>query len=122
MSKILIVEDDTVLVDAYKSLFAKEGLDVISSVTGQEALAKVKNERPDLILLDIMLPGGMNGFDVLEILKRFEDTKNIPVLVMTNLDAEEEVAKKIGAEDYFVKVNTPVDEVVRRVKGRLSKA
>lgn len=87
----------------------------MNAVTGREGLTMVKTENPDLILLDVMLPGGMNGFDVLEDLKRTEATKNIPVIILTNLDSETNVAKSIGAKDYLVKANTTKDDLVKIV-------
>lgn len=73
----------------------------------------------DLVLLDIMLPGGMNGFDVLEDLKRNQLTSSIPVIVLTNLDSERETALKIGAADYAVKANTSIEETVQKIKQQL---
>lgn len=120
MSKILIVEDDVQLLKAYEMLLTTEGYEVLTAAAGQIGYALAKSEKPDLIILDIMLPGGMNGFDVLEQLKLFEDTKNIPVLVMTNLESEERVAKTIGAVAYLVKVNTSNTQLVEKVKELLT--
>lgn len=122
MAKILIVEDDVQLLNAYKMLLSTKGYDVLTAGAGQIGYAIAKSEKPDLIILDVMLPGGMNGFDVLEQLKLFEDTKNIPVLIMTNLETEEKVAKTIGAADYLVKVNTSNDQLVAKVKELLPKS
>jgi DNA-binding response OmpR family regulator len=113
MKKILIIEDDTSFLEAYKEMFKSEEISVVGAATGQEGLALVQSEKPDLIILDIMLPGGMNGFDVLEQLKRNPTTQKVPVVVSTNLDSEEKVAKEIGACDYIVKANTTEDEVVK---------
>ncbi len=128
--RILIIEDDASLLKAYREMFkspARQSPDgssrmaggeefrIVEATTGQEGLTLVNIENPDLILLDIMLPGGMNGFDVLEQLKRDPTTKGIPVIVMTNLDSEEKVAKTIGAKDYLVKANTTKDQIVKLV-------
>ena len=117
--KILIVDEDTSLLKAYRAMFEPKGISVVGATTGQEGLTFVSGEKPDVILLDIMLPGGMNGFDVLEQLKKNPATKQIPVIVLTNLDTEEKVAKTIGATDYLVKANTTKDEIVKLVMNSL---
>ena len=110
--KILIVEDDLTLFQIYMDLFIEKGFDVKGAKTGQEAVALIESEKPDLIILDIMLPGGMNGFDVLEKVEADPNLKKIPVIILTNLDSEEHVAKVIGAKKYLVKANTTTTEVV----------
>ncbi len=120
MKKILIIEDDPSLCGAYREMLKKHEVEVMEAVTGQEGMTLVASGKPDLILLDIMLPGGMNGFDVLEQLKRNPTTEKIPVIVLTNLDSEEKVAQTIGASDYLVKANTTKDEIVKLVMERLS--
>ncbi|OGG20716.1 hypothetical protein A3D03_05515 [Candidatus Gottesmanbacteria bacterium RIFCSPHIGHO2_02_FULL_40_13] len=115
MKKILVVEDDVSLLKAYREMFKPEEFQMIEASNGQDGIARVNEEKPDVILLDIMLPGGMNGFDVLEQLKKNSATKQIPVIVTTNLDTEEKVAKTIGARDYLVKANTTKDEIIKLV-------
>jgi two-component system alkaline phosphatase synthesis response regulator PhoP len=115
MKKILIIEDDTSLLKAYQEMFKLEGILVIGATTAQEGLTLVQSEKPDLIILDIMLPGGKNGFDVLEELKKNPATQKIPVVISTNLDSEEKVAREIGVCDYIVKANTTKDEVMKLV-------
>ena len=117
--KILIVDEDTSLLKAYRAMFEPKGISVVGATTGQEGLTLVSSEKPDVILLDIMLPGGMNGFDVLEQLKRNPVTADIPVIALTNLDSEEKVAKTIGAADYLVKANTTKNQIVKLVMDRL---
>ncbi len=121
MQKVLLIEDDVHVINVFKTVLEQEGFEVVAASTGQDGLSMVKSELPALVILDIMLPGGMNGFDVLEDMKRSADTAKIPVLVLTNLDTEEEVAKKIGVADYLVKVNTSNAEVVKRVKSLLDR-
>src|SRR5690348_10406053 len=116
MKHVLMVEDDTALQELYKYALGKEDIQVISALTGKEGLEKAKTTKPDLIVLDIMLPGGINGFDVLEFLKKDPATPNIPVLVLTNLDKEEKTAKEIGAVEYMVKANTSITQVVAKIK------
>jgi DNA-binding response OmpR family regulator len=112
VKKLLVIEEDASLFKAYREMFEPEGVSVVGAATGQDGLNLVSSEKPDLILLDIMLPGDMNGFDVLEKLKANPATKQIPVIVLTNLDSEEKVAKTIGAAAYLVKANTTKEEIV----------
>lgn len=117
MSKnILLVEDDKVLAQMYQDKLAHQGFDVVSADTGGKALTMLKSYAPDVILLDIMLPGGMNGFDVLQFLQRDKKLKNIPVIVLTNLDSERKTAIEYGAKAYIVKTETPLEELIKLVK------
>lgn len=120
MKKIIIIDEDTSLLKAYQEMFKAKDVSVVGAATGQEGLTLVSAEKPDVILLDIMLPGGMNGFDVLEQLEANPLTKNVPVIILTNLDSEEKVARTIGARDYIVKANTTKDEIVKLVMDRLN--
>ncbi len=119
---ILIVDDDATFFKAYREIFPTEGFILHNAATGQEGLTLARTVKPDLILLDIMLPGGMNGFDVLEQLKGDPSTQHIPVIVITNLDSEAKVAKTIGAADYLVKANTPRDQIIKIVLDHLPPA
>ncbi|SRR5258706_5267276 len=116
MKKILIIEDDTILQRMYYTLLTNAGFKVRVEENGRKGLSSLTEETPDLILLDIMLSDRMNGFDVLEKLQRGESTKDIKVLILTNLDSEERTAKEIGAVDYLVKVKTKPEEVIARIK------
>lgn len=120
MKKVLFVEDDNSLLSVYVESLKDTGIEAIGVMTGKEGLEKVETEKPDLIVLDIMLPGGINGFDVLEQLKANAVTAAIPVIVLTNLDSEEAVAKKIGAIDYKVKSNTTIEEIKELIIKRLN--
>ena len=113
MKKILIIDEDFSLFKIYNEMFSSDEVEVVGAKSGQEGLGMISSEKPDLIMLDIMLPGGMNGFDVLEKLKADPLTEKIPVVVLTNLDSEEKVAKTIGACDYIVKSDTTKDELVK---------
>jgi DNA-binding response OmpR family regulator len=110
--KILFIEDDISFLNVYKEAFIQKNIQCIEAMTGKDGLRKVASEKPDVIVLDIMLPGGISGFDVLEQLKANPLTKDIPVIVLTNLDSEAAVAKKIGAWDYRIKSNTTLKEIV----------
>ena len=87
MKKILIIDEDFSLFKIYNEMFSSDEVEVVGAKSGQEGLGMISSEKPDLIMLDIMLPGGMNGFDVLEQLEANPSTKTIPVIVLTNLDS-----------------------------------
>lgn len=114
--KILIVEDDHNLQIVYKKKFSELGHDVSVASNGNQAMTLAKELTPDLILLDIMLPEGMNGFDVMMALDRDIKLKDVPVIVLTNLDSEKDTAMAMGAADYIIKANTSIDELVEKVK------
>lgn len=107
MVKILLVEDDTELADLYKLQFEKSGYQLEYVTNGLEAVAKVATIAPDLVLLDIMLPG-LNGLEVLKQFKDNETVKNIPVVILSNLpeEAAREKGLNLGAVSYLVKSNT----------------
>ncbi len=119
MKKLLFIEDNISLFNIYQEIFRSQEVTVLGATTGEKGLALVQSEKPDIILLDIMLPGGKNGFDVLEQLKADPSTRQIPVIILTNLDSEEKTAKIIGATDYLVKANTTKDQIVNLVMERL---
>jgi DNA-binding response OmpR family regulator len=121
MQKVIaIIEDEHYLQDIYKSTLEANQFSVLQAFNGQQGLTLISEQHPDLILLDIMLPDNISGFDILEKIKQAPETKDIPVVMMTNLDSEKETAKKMGAKDYLVKVNITPDELVARVKYYLS--
>lgn len=112
---VLIVEDDLVLQNIYKIKFEKEGYAVFQANTGQQCMTLLKDIIPDVILLDIMLPEKMNGFDVFEQIKQDQRLSRIPVIMFTNLDSERDTAMKMGAADYIVKANASVEEILNKV-------
>ncbi len=120
--KILLVEDDKVLAQMYLDKLSVAGYDVVVAHTGSEALTSVKSFHPDLILLDIMLPSGMNGFDVLSQLQQDQVLKKIPVVVLTNLDSEKKTAFEYGAKDYIIKSAMPLDEQLKKIDKYLKKS
>ncbi|HEY4694434.1 MAG TPA: response regulator [Candidatus Nanoarchaeia archaeon] len=117
MKKILLIEDDPFLVKLYAEIFTDEGYNFDSSVGGVGGLEKVKVGKPDLIILDIMIPE-MNGLDVLDKLKADSATKEIPVLILTNLSSkeEEERALKAGALKYLIKTQYEPEKLIQVVK------
>jgi DNA-binding response OmpR family regulator len=116
-TRILIIEDDNFLMNMYTTRFEKEGFKVLMAEDGEKGLKMAKKEKPDFILLDILLPK-MNGFEVLKGLKEDEETKKIGVLLLTNLSQRGEVEEglKLGALDYLIKAHFMPTEVVNKVK------
>jgi len=122
MIKIMIVEDDSALRDIYSSRFQAEGYSVVTASDGEEALTVAVREKPNLIILDVMMPK-ISGFDALDILRATPETKDIKVIMMSALSqtADIERGKNLGADDYLVKSQVTLSEVVVRVKEILSK-
>ncbi|MFH0873489.1 MAG: response regulator [Candidatus Komeilibacteria bacterium] len=120
--RILIVEDDDFLVQMYATKLELENFQVYLAMDGAKGLKIATKEKPDLILLDLLLPI-MSGFDVLEELKKNPETKNIPVLVLTNYGQKEHIDRclSLGAEDYLIKAHFVPSEVVDRIKRILLK-
>jgi len=118
--KILIIEDDQSLQSALVEIIQQEGFETESAFDGEEGLAKARSFGPDLILLDIILPK-KDGFEVLLEIKKDEATKNIPVLVLTNLEEVNNIQKALdlGANSYLVKSDFSLKEVVEKVKAIL---
>lgn len=121
MKKILIVEDDQPLALAYQKKFTQQGFQVSRADDGASGISKAAEFHPDIIILDIMLPGKLNGFDVLRQLKLADQTKDIPVIVMTNLAEEGQSAKELGANEYLLKVTVSLQELVEKVEKYLKK-
>ncbi|MBW6431882.1 response regulator [Patescibacteria group bacterium] len=121
MTKIMIVEDDPTLRDIYTTRFRAEGYEVVTASDGEAALSIGVQEKPDLILLDIMMPK-ISGFDVLDILRDTEETKNTKIIVMSALSqtADIEKGKNLGANAYLVKSQVTLSEVVEKVKAILA--
>ncbi|MDP4007124.1 MAG: response regulator [bacterium] len=117
MAKILIVEDDKFLRELIMQKVSKEGYEVVGAVDGEEGMKMAKTEQPGLILLDLILPT-VDGFDVLRQLKEEASTKNIPVIILSNLGQKEDVekGKQLGAEDYIVKAHFTPAEIVEKIK------
>ena len=115
--KVLIVEDDEFLRSLTAKRLEKENYQIVIAADGEQALAMIGTEKPDLVLLDLLLPG-VNGFEVLEKMQ-----KSMPVVVFSNLGQREDIerAEKLGADDFLIKANFTLDDVVAKVKGYLSK-
>ncbi len=115
LKKILIAEDERPMAQALETKLKNEGFDARAVFDGGEVIKILAKEKYDVLLLDLMMPI-KDGFAVLEELKATNN--KIPVIVSTNLNQEEDLsrARKLGAKDYFVKSDTPINEVVNRVK------
>jgi len=118
--KILLVEDDTALAAVYRSRLELEGFEIREVNNGEDALSAAIEFRPDLILLDAMMPK-ISGFDVLDILRNTPDTTNIRVIMLTALSQpkDKERAEALGVDDYLVKSQVVIGDVVERVKYHL---
>jgi DNA-binding response OmpR family regulator len=120
MKKILFIEDEDALQKTFRDVLEKEGYQMISALDGESGLRLAKSQKPDLILLDLILPK-KDGFEVLKELKEDENTREIPVIVLTNLEDIESVEKAIelGATTYLVKAQYSLKEVIQKVKKAL---
>ncbi len=115
--KILIVEDDSFLQGLASSKLEKDGFSVMAASSGDEAAKLLETATPDLVLLDLVLPG-TDGFGVLKKLRENAPTAQTPVIVFSNLSEEGDIkkAKDLGATDYMVKSNFTLDELSDRIK------
>lgn len=118
--KILLVEDDTSLSAVYRSRLELEGFDVREVHNGEDALSVAIEYRPDLILLDAMMPK-ISGFDVLDILRNTPETTNMRVVMLTALSQpkDKERAEALGVDEYLVKSQVVIGDVVERIKYHL---
>ena len=118
--KILLVEDDGTLASVYKSRLELEGFLVEHVANGELALSKAIDFKPDLIVLDAMMPK-INGFDVLDILRNTPETMNVRVVMLTALSQpkDKQRAEALGADDYLVKSQVVISDVVNRIKHHL---
>lgn len=118
--KILLVEDDTSLSAVYRSRLELEGFDISEVHNGEDALSVAIDYKPDLILLDAMMPK-ISGFDVLDILRNTPETGNIRVIMLTALSQpkDKERAETLGVDEYLVKSQVVIGDVVERIKHHL---
>lgn len=120
VGKVLIVEDDALLSKVLSQGFLTENFEVATVANGLEVAEAVKNFSPQIIMLDLILPG-LDGFAVLKQLKSDDKTKNIPVVVISNLEEAGDVksTRALGAEQYFVKANTEMKAIIGYAKTRI---
>jgi len=120
MPKILIIEDDKFLRELIVRKLTDEGFEIEEAIDGEEGIKKTKEIKPDLVLLDLILPG-MDGFEVLSRIKGDPLLASIPVIILSNLGQREDIEKglKLGAVDYLVKANFTPNEIIEKVKNAL---
>ena len=117
MKKILIAEDEDILLNVLKDRFEVDGWEVTIAKDGMEAMEAIKKSKLDLVLLDLLMPK-KNGFEVLKEVMDNPELKNLPIIVLSNLGGDEDIKKALalGAKDYFVKTQHPMSEVVEKAK------
>jgi DNA-binding response OmpR family regulator len=117
MSKVLIAEDDKFLASAYRLKFEKTNFEVKLASDGEEAVSLAKSFKPDVILLDLIMPK-MNGFDVLSKLRADPSSKSTPILITSNLGQPDDIKKgmELGATDYFIKSEISLEDIVKKVE------
>ncbi len=117
MKKILLIEDEAALQKTFGDILSAEGFQMISAIDGEIGLRLAKSEKPNLIILDLILPK-LHGLEVLKGLKENKETKNIPVIILTNLGDLENIeqALELGATTYMVKADYTLDDIVEKVK------
>lgn len=125
MTKILLVEDDPFLSTLLRNRLEKEKFTVVVAHNGPEALTLLREHTPDLILLDLILPG-KSGFEVLEEVRsdpQLKDKIAVPVIIISNLGQESDIerGKELGAVDYFVKARISIDDLIKKVNGFIAK-
>ena len=115
--KILIVEDDKFLKTLLEKNLKKENFEIIAAEDGISAIDKIVQEKPDLILLDIILPK-KSGFSVLEEINKDENLKKIPVIIISNLGQPQDIerGRKLGAKEFLVKASLSLEELIRKIK------
>jgi DNA-binding response OmpR family regulator len=121
--KVLIIEDDPYIADMYAAKFKMEKYEVKLAKNGKKAFEKLQKEKPDIILLDLLMPG-MDGYEFLEKFKKEKEFKNIKVIILTNLGQKREVERglKLGADDYIVKAYFTPEEVVGKIENLLNRS
>ena len=120
--KILLIEDEKIMVDLLRKKLTKEGYDVSVAWDGEEGLAKMRESKPDLILLDIIMPK-IGGFEVMEEVIKDKELKKIPIIIISNSGqpVELERAKKLGVKDWLIKTEFDPQEVLDKVIKQIGK-
>jgi len=123
MKTIIFIEDEPTLQKTVGRFLENEGYEIKSALDGETGLAMVKKIKPDLVLLDLILPK-KDGFEVLKELKADETTKDIPVIILTNLEKTADIEKtlSLGATTYLVKANYELEEIVKKIKEIINKS
>jgi DNA-binding response OmpR family regulator len=120
LKKILVIEDDKFLRELIVQKLAREGYEVVEAIDGEEGVKKSSREFPDLILLDLILPG-IDGFEVLSRIKRDERLRGVPVIILSNLGQKEDIEKglNLGAVDYLIKAHFTPGEIIGKIRAIL---
>jgi len=120
--KILLIEDEKIIVNLLEKKLTKEGYDVSVAWDGKEGLLKMREKKPDLILLDIIMPE-MGGFEVMEEIVKDKELKKIPIIIISNSGQPVELgrAKKLGAKDWLIKTEFDPQEVLDKVVKQIGK-
>ena len=120
--KVLVAEDDPSLSQILSSRLTRAGIEVVKAKDGEEALRVIRETKPDLILLDLILPGKYDGFEVLQKIQEDPTLDNRPIVIISNLGQESDMerVKQLGAVEYFVKAKTSIDDLVNRIKTLLN--
>jgi len=120
MKKILIIEDDKFLRELIVRKLHQEGFEIIEAIDGDEGLKKIKEEKPDLVLLDLILPT-IDGFEVLAKIKEEPVLVSLPIIILSNLGQREDIERslKLGATDYLVKAHFTPNEIIEKIKSVL---
>jgi DNA-binding response OmpR family regulator len=120
MNKILIIEDDKILLEMYKDKFAHEKFEVQTASEGQEGIEKMKSFQPNIVLLDLIMPK-VSGFEFLKLVKADPSLSNVPIIVLTNIYADaEDLVKNWGVEYFLLKANYTPETIVVRVRETLA--
>lgn len=120
--KILIIEDEAVISEMYKIKFEKFGFEVITVLDSGKAIETVEKEKPDIILLDIIMPG-FSGFALLKRFKEVDSLKNIPVIILSNLGDSQDIqrGKELGADEYLIKADNTPTQVLEKIEKYIQK-
>ncbi len=118
--KILMVEDDAALANVYRLRLQTEGFDFRQVANGEDALSAATEYKPDLILLDVMMPK-MNGFDVLDLIRKTPETSSVKVVMLTALSQESDIerARALGVDDYLIKSQVVIADVIAKIREQL---
>ena len=119
--KILVIEDDDFFRNTVAKRLEREGFEALTTGNSKEALEILETKKPNIVLLDIILPG-MDGFELLSIIKKTESIKNVSVMILSNLGQKQDIEKalSLGAKDFMIKVNVNLDQIVERIKKEIS--
>lgn len=122
MKKILVIEDDNFLANAYRVKLSKSGYNVDIAMDGDDGLKKLANGIPDLIILDLVMPN-RDGFSVLGEINQHPEWKTIPIIVASNLGQKEDIEKamSLGARDYFIKTDMSMEQILQKIESIVGK-